>query len=60
MQLHSIQKKSNMKSLVVESCENNEYAKFQLHTAVFLHFIANRKEITMKGDCMDTGYKDRN
>lgn len=50
MQLHSIQKKSNMKSLVVESCENNEYAKFQLHTAVLLHFIANRKEITMKGD----------
>ncbi|XP_061189253.1 uncharacterized protein LOC133197309 [Saccostrea echinata] len=43
-------KEKQHKIINCKSCENNEYAKFQLHTAVLLHFIPNRNEIVMKGE----------
>jgi hypothetical protein len=32
-----------------KSCENDEYARFQFHTAVLIHFIPRDKEIIIKG-----------
>lgn len=41
-------KEKQHKIVNCKSCKNNEYAQFQLHTAVLLHFIAKEKEIIMK------------